>query len=470
MPQELVLAVHLGSRVRVPLHGRRVGGWVVALDPPDLSFELDRIRPIAKVSSRGPDGGLIELARWASTRWAAGRLRPFLVTASPPSNVAGLPPNRRTGARPQPASAAAARLLATGGGMLRWPPNDDLLPVLLAAAARGPLLVVAPSPDRARLDAARLRRAGLSVAIYPHDWAAAAGGVDVVIGSRAAAWAPCADLAAAVVVDEHDEALQEERAPTWHARDVLAGTGEAGGRAGAARVAEPDPHRCGRGRRAGGSTGDRRRAGELAARRGRRSQPRRAVEDVARDVAAHRPPAGRRPHRGVRAQHPGRARILACRTCKAVGPLRAVRGGRRPGRRRHPALSPLRRGAPGRLPRVRGIGVRQPQAGRDAAARGGGGGRRASRRGRHRSRGRAARSSRGLRRHRGGVASGAARRRRGVPRHRQRAAGAALPGGRAGDGAARARRPAGRAARRGRSSAGADVPAPPRGGPGGAAR
>ena len=30
-----------------------------------------------------------------------------------------------------------------------------------------------------------------------------------------------ADLAAVVVLDEHDEALQEERAPTWHARDVV---------------------------------------------------------------------------------------------------------------------------------------------------------------------------------------------------------------------------------------------------------
>ena len=29
------------------------------------------------------------------------------------------------------------------------------------------------------------------------------------------------DLAVAVVVDEHDESLQEERSPTWHARDVV---------------------------------------------------------------------------------------------------------------------------------------------------------------------------------------------------------------------------------------------------------
>jgi len=69
--------------------------------------------------------------------------------------------------------------------------------------------------------ATRLRRAGLSIAVVPDDWAAAAGGVDVVIGTRSAAWAPCPDLAAAVVLDEHDEALQNERAPTWHARDVV---------------------------------------------------------------------------------------------------------------------------------------------------------------------------------------------------------------------------------------------------------
>ena len=55
----------------------------------------------------------------------------------------------------------------------------------------------------------------------PNDWAIAAGGVDVVIGGRRAAWAPCPGLAAVVVVDEHDEALQDEGSPTWHARDVL---------------------------------------------------------------------------------------------------------------------------------------------------------------------------------------------------------------------------------------------------------
>ncbi|MEZ5255966.1 MAG: hypothetical protein R2705_03450 [Ilumatobacteraceae bacterium] len=35
-----------------------------------------------------------------------------------------------------------------------------------------------------------------------------------------AAWASVPDLAAIIVLDEHDEALQEERSPTWHPRRV----------------------------------------------------------------------------------------------------------------------------------------------------------------------------------------------------------------------------------------------------------
>jgi primosomal protein N' (replication factor Y) len=57
------------------------------------------------------------------------------------------------------------------------------------------------------------------VGLSPRDWALGAAGATVV-GARAAAWAPVAGLASVLVLDEHDEALQEERAPTWHGRDV----------------------------------------------------------------------------------------------------------------------------------------------------------------------------------------------------------------------------------------------------------
>jgi primosomal protein N' (replication factor Y) len=42
----------------------------------------------------------------------------------------------------------------------------------------------------------------------------------VVVGARAAAWAPCPGLATVVVVDGHDEGLHQEQNPTWDATTV----------------------------------------------------------------------------------------------------------------------------------------------------------------------------------------------------------------------------------------------------------
>ena len=222
IPPELSAHVRVGTIVRVELHGRRIGGWVSSISNESIDGRsIESLKPIAKVTGHGPAPELFELAEWASVRWAARRLRPFLVAASPGRSVVALPTDRRTGMQPAPVSPATTGLLAAGGGVLRLAPRVDVMPTLLAAAGCGPTLVVAPERDVVALLATRLRRAGLSVAIVPDDWALAAGGVDVVIGTRSAAWAPCRDLAAAVLLDEHDEAHQEERTPTWHAREVL---------------------------------------------------------------------------------------------------------------------------------------------------------------------------------------------------------------------------------------------------------
>jgi primosomal protein N' (replication factor Y) (superfamily II helicase) len=102
---------------------------------------------------------------------------------------------------------------------MRLPPSSDPVPLALAACARGQTLVLAPTQSMARRVGLALRRAGVPVALHPRDWAMAAAGATVV-GTRAAAWSPAPNLAAVVVLDEHDEAWQEERAPTWHAREV----------------------------------------------------------------------------------------------------------------------------------------------------------------------------------------------------------------------------------------------------------
>jgi primosomal protein N' (replication factor Y) len=205
-----------GCLVRIDLHGRRVGGWIVDVDvEPPAGVTL---RPLAKVSGLGPPPDVIELARWVAWRWC-GRLSAVLTSASPPAVVRGLPsPQPRT-----PAPVALDRFsddaFASSGSVVRLPPGADAFDLVLAAARRGNALVVAPSVDEAKRITTRLRRAGVAVALHPRDWAIGAAGATVV-GARASVLAPVRDLAAIVVLDEHDEALQEERMPTWHARDV----------------------------------------------------------------------------------------------------------------------------------------------------------------------------------------------------------------------------------------------------------
>ena len=220
--------VRVGDRVRIALAGRRVGGWIVALDvAPPAGVTL---RPLAKWSGRGPGADLLELADWAAWRWA-GRPATFLRTASPERIVRGLPPARarRAGAAPpalgpSPAGSLARTLadaLAQPRSVVRLAPSVDPSVVPVAAAARGNALVLCPTAALAHAVATGLRTAGVAVAQHPRDWAQGAAGATVV-GTRAAAWAPVGDLAAVVVVDEHDEAHQQEQAPTWHARDVAA--------------------------------------------------------------------------------------------------------------------------------------------------------------------------------------------------------------------------------------------------------
>jgi primosomal protein N' (replication factor Y) len=216
VPPELRDEVRVGTIVRIDLHGRRLRGWVVVTDaepPADVA-----LKPIAKVTGWGPPPEVVELAEWAAWRWA-GHPSALLGTASPPGAIRGLPPPARTSQRASDADALAQEALAQARAVVRLPPAADPFPFVAAAVERGHALVVCPSVGSARHMADGLRAEGEVVAVMPDEWARAAAGATVV-GARAAAWAPVRDLAAVVVLDEHDEVHQEERTPTWHARDV----------------------------------------------------------------------------------------------------------------------------------------------------------------------------------------------------------------------------------------------------------
>lgn len=234
VPAELASAVRVGSMVRVNLGPRRDSGWVVAeVDPGEASDPKHSLRELSAVVSWGPPESVVELTRWMAWRWA-GRWAVTLRAASPDRRVADLPaPRAGRPAAAVPLSLGAGVLdgvvdsvwshaVASGVATLRLPPAGrtvDVVAALCRRAAATTLVVVPLSRQVARL-ASEL---GPGAARLPDEWARVrAGSCAVVVGSRSAVVAPIPDgqLRAIVVVAENDEALQETRSPTWHAREV----------------------------------------------------------------------------------------------------------------------------------------------------------------------------------------------------------------------------------------------------------
>lgn len=134
--------VRVGDVVRIDLHGRRVGGWVLSVGvepPPGVA-----LRPLAKRSGLGPPTDLIDLAHWAAWRWA-GRTASFLTTASPERVVPHLSPPRPAQTVAPPEHDLLARAVSGARSVLRLPPATNLVHVALAAASLGNALVLCPT-------------------------------------------------------------------------------------------------------------------------------------------------------------------------------------------------------------------------------------------------------------------------------------------------------------------------------------
>jgi primosomal protein N' (replication factor Y) (superfamily II helicase) len=230
LPDHLVGSGHirLGSIVRFSLHGRQLRGWITGIDV-EPSTDLERIKNISKVTGFGPPRELLSLSRWAAHRWW-GRPASLLRTASPIRSVPVLPPLRPIGLDLLPPSGTdevaivARRALAIPvATVVRIPPAADSFGVVIEAtrhAGEQGVLVITASIGEASTIARRLRRIGIICALMPDDWARAATGGCVVVGTRASAWAPIAQPGAIVVLDEHDDVYTQEQMPTWNARDI----------------------------------------------------------------------------------------------------------------------------------------------------------------------------------------------------------------------------------------------------------
>jgi primosomal protein N' (replication factor Y) len=113
-----------------------------------------------------------------------------------------------------------------------WPARIAEAAAATVRAGRGVVIVVADARDLDRVDRALAgvlgegRHVALNAALGPSEryrrfLAAVRGQVPVVVGTRAAMWAPVPDLGLVVIWDDGDDLHAEPRAPYPHARDVL---------------------------------------------------------------------------------------------------------------------------------------------------------------------------------------------------------------------------------------------------------
>ncbi len=240
-----------GCRVKVRFAGQLVQGYV--LDRVETTDHPGRLAYLERVVSPEPvlSPDLASMARAVADRYA-GTMADVLRLAVPPrhARVEAEPsePGQRPPARGVPAEwrryergAALVKALASGVKARAvwqalpgedWPRRLAELAATVSAAGRSALLVVPDHRDLARLHAACLDlmpedgvvalSADLGPARRYRRWLRARrGAAHVVVGTRAAMFAPLHQPGLFVVWDDGDDLHAEPRAPYPHVRDVL---------------------------------------------------------------------------------------------------------------------------------------------------------------------------------------------------------------------------------------------------------
>jgi primosomal protein N' (replication factor Y) len=253
VPERLDAAAVPGCRVRVRFAGQLVDGYLLTREA--TSDHDGRLAFLERVTSPEPvlTPEIASLAREVADRYA-GTVADVLRLAIPPRHAtveAAKPAPVPAGAIPRPEPgpwsrypAGRAFLTAIADGRAaraawsalpgpHWPEEIARAAVTAASAGRGALIVVPDTRDLGQVDAALQAllgagrhvclAAGLGPAERYRRWLSVLRGeVPVVVGLRAAMFAPVRDLGLVVVWDDGDDLHEEPRAPYPHARDVLA--------------------------------------------------------------------------------------------------------------------------------------------------------------------------------------------------------------------------------------------------------
>ena len=259
VPDPLADTAVPGTRVKVRFAGQDLDGFVV--ERKASAEHAGRLAPLRRVVSPEPvlTPALLALAREVAAR-SAGTVGDVLRLAVPPRHAAAEKALALTAPTPDPLPATSgpgpawsryaagpaylARLTTGESPAASWlalpttEPAADWPTALAAAAAatlasgRGSVLVVPDHRDVARVDSALTEALGPGrhvrltadqgpQARYTAWLKVLRGHVSVVVGTRAAAFAPVPDLGLVAWWDDGDDLLEEPRAPYPHVREVL---------------------------------------------------------------------------------------------------------------------------------------------------------------------------------------------------------------------------------------------------------
>ena len=256
VPASMDEAAVPGCRVRVRFSGQLVDGYL--LERAQASEHEGKLARLERVTSPEPvlAPEIFDLARAVADRYA-GTLADVLRLAIPPRHATAErealradAPREEVPKRPEPGSwarypAGPAFLAGLAEGRAvraawsalpgpQWPAEIAIAAATTAAAGRGVVIVVPDARDLDRVDIAltgvaqgQLIHVSLSADLGPAEryrrWLAVRRGlVQVVAGTRAAMYAPVAELGLVVLWDDGDDLHAEPRAPYPNAREVLA--------------------------------------------------------------------------------------------------------------------------------------------------------------------------------------------------------------------------------------------------------
>lgn len=213
-------SIVVGSIVRIPLHGRRVRGWVLecATSASDLtkrdgtSLDLDKIKNVIEFVSNGPPEHLVDFAEKLSRHYLSSGVT-FLRAMSPTRivrNVSYKPHDKGVGADQK-------LILVDPRANRRELIQENISP-------SGSTIIIAPE-SHARI-ASWVSELGHRAIAYRHDdkssdtsFQQASLNNCVIVGGRVALFAPVTDCQSIIVLDDAYEQLSDERSPRWNVSD-----------------------------------------------------------------------------------------------------------------------------------------------------------------------------------------------------------------------------------------------------------